>query len=41
MKTVHTGVFTYQPNNYEWINGREISKPQWSDDQEFLIDKDS
>ena len=41
MKAVHTGVFTYQPNNYDWITSTAKSKSICKDDQENLIDKDS
>ena len=41
MNTVHTGVFTYQPNNYEWSTSSANSKSRCKDDQQNLIDKDS
>ena len=41
MKTVHTGVFTYQPNIYDWITSTANSKSTYKEDVEYVTDKDS
>ena len=37
LNALHTGVFTYQPNNDDWINGPGSSQSSCSD----YVDKDS
>ena len=41
MNFVGTGVFTYQPNNYDWITSTENSKSSCEGDQEHFFHKDS
>ena len=41
LNTVNSGVFTYQPNNYDWTTSTEKSETRCFDDQESLIDEDS
>ena len=41
LNTIHTGVFTYQPNKYDWIFCPELSKSRCSVEKQYLIDKDS
>ena len=40
MNTVHTGVFTYEPNNRDWITGAGNSMSKCEDDKEYLFDKE-
>ena len=39
LNTVPTGVFTYQPNSYDWIIRTENSKSICSDDKNILLRK--
>ena len=39
--TVHTGVFTRQPKNYDWINSTANSNSRCEEDQESFFDKSS
>ena len=41
LNTVHTGVFNYQPNNYDWITSAANSKSICKDDGKYLTDKES
>ena len=41
MNTVHTGVFIYQTNFYDWITSTANSKSTYKEDVEHVIDKDS
>ena len=41
LRTVPFDSLTYQPNDYDWITGTEISKSRPKDDSEKLFDKDS
>ena len=40
LNTVNTGVFTYQPKNYDWITSTETLKSVCRVDNQYLIDKD-
>ena len=41
LNTVDTGVFTYQPNKYDWITSTANSKSSCEGDQEHFFHKDS
>ena len=41
LNTAHTGVFTYQPDECDWITGTANLKSRCKDDREYLSDKDS
>ena len=38
LNTVHTAVFTNQPNSYDWINSIANSQSRCKGDSEYLID---
>ena len=41
INTVHIGVFTHQPNIFNWNTSIANSKSRCKDDAKYLIDKDS